>query len=140
MYVPTNTHFKKKKSVIIKCKYRCTFLFYLRKILLSKSKNQMRQVTVVISDMMRLVLLLFLISPIILSENPIIWSLCSRKNHSQWIKHKPRKDHFNFVQAWVKSIYLNNKKCPSKDFKVVSNAYSPNNFELITRIDNSSGT
>ena len=91
-----------------------------------------------ISDMMmRLVLLLFLISPIILAENPIIWSLCSRKNHSQWIKHKPKKDHFNFVQAWVKSIYLNNAKCPSKDFKVISNAY--NSIELVTRIDNSSG-
>ena len=131
----------RKKSVIIKCKYRCThFFFIFARYCWVKAKIKW-QVTVVISDIkMRLVLLLFLISPIILAENPIIWSLCSRKNHSQWIKHKPRKDHFNFVQAWVKSIYLNNKKSPSKDFKVVSNAYSPNNFELITKIDNSSGT
>ena len=82
-------------------------------------------------------MLLFLISPI-WAENPIFWSLCLR-NDSQWIKHRPRKINFNFVQAWVKSIYLNNAKCPSKDFKVISNAYRPNSIELITRIDNSSG-
>ena len=50
---------------------------------------------------------------------------------------------FNFVKAWIKTLHLNNFKCPSEGFKVLSHYYENSKtygMELLTKIDDNTGT
>ena len=85
------------------------------------------------------VLLLYFVSST-LADIPTLFSLCSRQNHSKWVRHKPRQ--FNFVKAWIRSLHLNNNRCPSKGFKVLTHYYENEEeyaVDLITQIDDITG-
>ena len=83
--------------------------------------------------------LLFVITST-LADIPTLFSLCSRQNHSKWVPHKPHQ--FNFVKAWIRSLHLNNNRCPSKGFKVLTHYYENEEeyaVDLITHIDDITG-